>query len=67
MSDADDPYAALSRLIADRILGVRADEQDIELDDADWRLIIDALSHKALIRAEMNERTSCSIDVLVSK
>lgn len=67
MSDADDPYAALSRLIAARILGVRTDEQDIELDDADWRLIIDALSHKALTRAEMNERTSCTAPNLMSK
>ncbi len=53
-SETYDCYASLSRLIATRLLGVKPDEQDLELDDHDWRLIIDALSHKALTRAEMN-------------
>lgn len=51
-SEVEDPYATLSRLIATRLLGVKPDEQVMELDDHDWRLIIDALSHKALILAE---------------
>lgn len=51
-SETDDAYAALSRLIAAKFLGVKADEQDTELEDHDWMMIIDALSHKALVLAE---------------
>lgn len=49
-----DAYSALSELIAHRLLGVRPEDQDLVLEDDDWRLIIDALSHKALIRAEQD-------------
>ena len=56
-SEVDDQYASLSRLIATRVLGVKPDDQDLELDDHDWRLIIDALSHKALILAESGIRS----------
>ena len=34
----------LASLIGQRLLGVRPDDQDLALEDADWRLIIDALS-----------------------
>lgn len=63
-SDTADCYAGLSRMIATRLLGVKPDEQDLELDNHDWRLIIDALSHKALVRAEMNgDETAAGTDM----
>lgn len=33
----------LARLIETRLLGVRPDDQDLQLEDEDWRTIIDAL------------------------
>lgn len=47
-------YSELSNLISKRLLGVKREDQNVELEDADWRLIIDALSHKALVLAEQN-------------
>jgi len=38
-----DEQADLANLISGRLLGVKPDDQDLVLEDADWRLIIDAL------------------------
>lgn len=35
--------AALATMIRTRLLGVRPDDQDLALEDHDWRLIIEAL------------------------
>lgn len=57
-------YANLSRMIAARLLGVKPDEQDIELDDNDWRLVIDALLHKASAIAKMHgDETTAGTDI----
>ena len=66
-SETYDCYASLSRLIATRLLGVKPDEQDLEIDDHDWQLIIDALSHKAFTLAEMNgDETAALPDIFVA-
>jgi len=42
------PEKELADLIAKRLLNVSPDDQDLQLEDSDWLLIINALSHYAL-------------------
>lgn len=46
-----DPHdrSALATIIKTRLLGVDPDNRDVELEDADWRLVIDALEEGAVI------------------
>lgn len=41
-------YKELSDLISKRLLGVLPDDQDLTLEDDDWRIIINALSSYAM-------------------
>lgn len=43
------PELALAELIKTRLLGVRPDDQDLVLEDEDWRLIIAALEGPASV------------------
>ena len=43
MTTPDQLRAALAELIETRLLGVNPDDQDVELDDDDWRVILAAL------------------------
>jgi len=42
------PEKELANLIAKRLLNVRPEDQDLQLEDSDWLLIINALSHYAM-------------------
>jgi hypothetical protein len=49
-SAATPPHAELAKLIETRLLGVAPDDQDLALEDDDWRRIIAALSASAMIQ-----------------
>jgi len=52
------PEKELSDLISKRLLNVRHDDQDLTLEDSDWLMIINALSHYAMQEYEEEQDPS---------
>lgn len=58
------PEKELSDLIAKRLLNVAPDDQDLQLEDSDWLLIINALSHYAMQEYGDDQDQSQATDVV---